>query len=104
PARPGLPMASKPGPPLRPLGRHEMPMSRALSENRLVPRRPSVFRQSDLTKAVKAVVAAGLHLAGGEVSAAGDIVDVTAPEAKQADSGGSVNGWDEGLRHDKSSA
>jgi hypothetical protein len=37
-------------------------------------RRPSAFRQSDLTKAVKAVVAAGLEVAGVEVDKAGKIV------------------------------
>ena len=41
------------------------------------PRRPSAFRQSDLTKAVKAVVAAGLRVAGVKVTADGHIEVVT---------------------------
>jgi hypothetical protein len=57
-----------------------------------------------LTRAVKAVIAAGLRVAGVKVSAAGDIEVVAAQEAEQGDPAGSVNEWDEGLRHDKSSA
>src|SRR5262249_17394316 len=41
------------------------------------PRRPSPFRQSDLTKAVKAVIAAGLRVAGVKVTAEGHIEVVT---------------------------
>jgi hypothetical protein len=67
-------------------------------------RGPSTFRQRDLTRAVKAVVAAGLRVAGVKVNAQGDIEVVTAREAKQDDPGNAVNEWDEGLRHDKSSA
>jgi len=44
------------------------------------PRRPSPFRQSDLTKAVKAVIAAGLRVAGVKVSAEGHIEVVTGEE------------------------
>jgi hypothetical protein len=47
-------------------------------------RRPSAFRQSDLTKAVKAVIAAGLHVAGVKVSAQGDI-EVLTDDAKVQD-------------------
>ena len=46
-------------------------------------RRPSAFRQSDLTRAVKAVIAAGLHVAGVKVSAQGDIEVVTGDERVQ---------------------
>jgi hypothetical protein len=46
-------------------------------------RRPSAFRQSDLTRAVKAVVAAGLRVAGVKVSAQGDIEVVTGGERAQ---------------------
>ena len=46
-------------------------------------RRPSAFRQSDLTRAVKAVIAAGLRVAGVKVSAQGDIEVVTGDERVQ---------------------
>jgi hypothetical protein len=43
-----------------------------------------MFRQSDLTRAVKAVIAAGLHVAGLKVSAQGDI-EVLIDDAKVQD-------------------
>jgi hypothetical protein len=43
------------------------------TRNRLVARAPSTFGQRDLTRAVKAVVAAGLHVASVKVSAQCDI-------------------------------
>ena len=46
-------------------------------------RRPASFRQRDLTRAVKAVIAAGLHVAGVKVSARGDIEVVTGDEPVQ---------------------
>jgi hypothetical protein len=65
-------------------------------------RRQAAFRQSDVTKAVRAVIAAGLRVAGVKVSAQGDIEVVTGSEAKQDEP--ASNEWDEGLRHDKSAA
>ena len=57
-------------------------------------RAPSTFRQRDLTRAVKAVIAAGLHIAGIKVSAQGDIEVVTGDERAQDSSLREVNEWD----------
>jgi hypothetical protein len=57
-------------------------------------RAPSAFRQRDVTRAVKAVIAAGLQVAGVKVSAQGDI-EVLTNDAKVQDpppQGG--NEWD----------
>jgi hypothetical protein len=57
-------------------------------------RRQAAFRQSDVTKAVKAVIASGLRVAGVKVSAQGDI-EVVAGDERVHDSppqGG--NEWD----------
>ena len=59
-------------------------------------RAPSTFRQRDLTRAVKAVVAAGLHVAGVKVSAQGDIEVVTGGEEKKS----GENDWDKALSRD----
>jgi len=58
-----------------------------------VTRRPSAFRQSDLTRAVKAVIAAGLHVAGVKVSAHGDI-EVLTDDAMQDPPTQGENEWD----------
>ena len=54
----------------------------------------STFRQRDLTRAVKAVIAAGLHVAGVKVSAQGDIEVVTGEEKTQDSSTQGENEWD----------
>ena len=41
-------------------------------------RAPSTFRQQDVTRAVKAVTAAGVHIARIEIDKAGKIVIITA--------------------------
>jgi hypothetical protein len=57
-------------------------------------RRPSAFRQSDLTRAVKAVVAAGLRVAGVKVSPQGDIEVVTGEERVHDSPPQGGNEWD----------
>jgi hypothetical protein len=60
------------------------------------PRRPSAFRQGDLTKAIKAAAAAGLRVAGVKISAAGDIEITTTGDA----GGDSESDWDKALCRD----
>jgi hypothetical protein len=57
-------------------------------------RRQAAFRQSDLTKAVRAVIAAGLNVAGVKVSALGDIEVVTGDERVQDSPAQGGNEWD----------
>jgi len=55
-------------------------------------RRPSTFRQGDVTKTVKAVIAAGLRVVGVEVSADGKIEVVTTADGENQSGG---NEWDQ---------
>jgi len=55
------------------------------------PRRPSAFRQGDVTRTVKAVIAAGLRVVGVQVSADGKIAVVTTQHGENPPSGG--NEW-----------
>jgi hypothetical protein len=57
-------------------------------------RRRSAFRQRDVTRAVKAVVAAGLGVAGVKVSAQGDIEVVTGDERVHDSPPQGGNEWD----------
>jgi len=56
------------------------------------PRRPSAFRQGDVTRTVKAVIAAGLRVVGVKVGADGKIEVVTTEDGENQPSGG--NEWD----------
>jgi hypothetical protein len=55
-------------------------------------RAPSTFRQQDVTRAVKAVAAAGVSIARVEIDKAGKIVIVTTDAPDARDEGG--NEWD----------
>ena len=58
-------------------------------------RRPSAFRQTDLTRAVKAVTAAGVGIARVEIDKAGKIIiitDETTDQPGQA-SGNDLDNW-----------
>jgi hypothetical protein len=57
-------------------------------------RRQAAFRQSDVTKALKAVIAAGLPVAGVKVSAQGEIEIVTGDERAQDSPAQGGNEWD----------
>ena len=59
-------------------------------------RAPSTFRQQDVTKALKAAVAAGLHVAGFKIGAHGQI-EVVIGDSQAQDSSGKgrgANEWD----------
>jgi hypothetical protein len=57
-------------------------------------RAPSTFRQSDVTRAIKAAVAAGVHIARIEVDCTGKIVIVTTQEPPGVQSGEEGDTWD----------
>jgi hypothetical protein len=58
-----------------------------------MPRQPCVFKQRDVTKAVKAVAAAGMEIDRVEVGRDGRIVIFTAKSSESSD--GPANEWDE---------
>jgi hypothetical protein len=55
-------------------------------------RRPSAFRQQDLTKALKAAAAAGLHVTGYKIDVQTGAIVVETGAAEAQDS--KVNEWD----------
>jgi hypothetical protein len=75
-----------------------------------MPRTPSAFRQQDVTKAVRAVAAAGVHIARVEIDRAGKIVIIAAGATIEDGKVTLVFGeptadtsseWDEALNRDK---
>jgi hypothetical protein len=58
-----------------------------------MPRAPSTFRQQDVTRAVKAVAAAGVHIARIEIDKTGKIVIITGGPTEPGDLA-EANEWD----------
>jgi hypothetical protein len=57
-------------------------------------RAPSTFRQQDVTRAVKAVAAAGVNIARIEIDKVGKIVIITTEGHAQPDESREANEWD----------
>ena len=57
-------------------------------------RAPCTFRQTDVTRAVKAVTAAGVHIARIEIDKAGKIVIIAADANGQPGESTEANEWD----------
>ena len=57
-------------------------------------RAPSTFRPQDVTRAVKAVTAAGVHIARVEIDISGKIVIITADTTDQSGKMREANEWD----------
>jgi hypothetical protein len=57
-------------------------------------RAPSTFRQQDVTRAIKAVTAAGVHIARVEIDKTGKIVIITDHGTGQPDDLREANEWD----------
>jgi hypothetical protein len=59
-----------------------------------MPRAPSTFRQQDVTRAVKAVTAAGVNIARIEIDKSGKIVIITTHPSDQPGETTEANEWD----------
>ena len=66
-----------------------------------MPRAPSTFRQQDVTRAVKAVVAAGVGIARVEIDKAGKITIIALGSDLLGEGGKRANEWDTVLHHGK---
>jgi hypothetical protein len=65
-----------------------------MTRTALVARAPSTFRQQDVTRAVKAVSAAGVHIDRIEIDKSGKIVIITADPTERTGPIREVNEWD----------
>jgi hypothetical protein len=59
-----------------------------------MPRAPSAFRKQDVTRAVKPVAAAGVHIARVEIDKAGKITIITAEATDRPGEAMEANEWD----------
>jgi hypothetical protein len=59
-----------------------------------MPRAPSTFRQQDVTRAVKAVVAAGVGIARVEIDKAGKIAIIALGAEQRGEGREEANEWD----------
>jgi hypothetical protein len=57
-----------------------------------MPRKPSTFRQGDVTRAVKAITKAGLQVVGVKISREGNIEIITSGDKSRIQGG--ANEWD----------
>ena len=77
-------------------------LARVAAESRQSRRRvPSTFRQQDVTKAIRAVTAAGVGIAKVEIDKAGKITIIALGVEASRDGLRRTNEWDTVLRHDK---
>jgi hypothetical protein len=66
-------------------------------------RRPSIFKKTDVTRAAKAILAAGIDIARVEISRDGVIVVVPGKPSEAATTA-QTNEWDEVITNDAASA
>jgi hypothetical protein len=64
-------------------------------------RAPSTFRQQDVTRAIRAVAAAGVGIARVEVDRAGKITIIALGAEPPGENGKEPNEWDTVLRYDE---
>ena len=60
-------------------------------------RGPISFRETDLVRAIKCAIKAGLHVAGFEITKAGHIVVHAGKPAEQTETEPDANPWDKAL-------
>jgi hypothetical protein len=63
-------------------------------KSRILMRRPLIFKKTDLTRALKGVLAAGMEIGRIEISKEGVIVMVTGKPEEPPDASAEENEWD----------